>query len=172
MLARTSWLSNIMFKITLGLLEFPMVPTFTHPTRKKRHGHAYKFHQQRCCTGRRQDAFNNLPAKIVSASSVKSFKTLMDAHCQSLFPEVPIPSTHADPHPYEPSHIPPPLHLVVYSSPYCFVNQYNWFDSTTSVNNKANSPSQWIFSRWKIKWTWKQRNCSSSLEDQTFRLLH
>ncbi len=33
-----------MFKINHGLLEFPMASTFTHPTRKGLHGHAYKFH--------------------------------------------------------------------------------------------------------------------------------
>ncbi len=31
-----------------------------------------------------------LPAEIVNASSVKSFKALLDARWQSLFPEVPI----------------------------------------------------------------------------------
>ncbi len=88
-----------MFKITHGLLEFPMAPTFAHPTRKRIRGHAYKFHQQRCCTRRRQFAFtirtvpfwNKLPAEIVNAASVKTrFKTLLGAHSQSLFPEVPI----------------------------------------------------------------------------------
>ncbi len=87
-----------MFKITHGLLEFPMASTFAHPTRKGLCGHAYKFHQQRCCTRRRQFAFqiravpfwNKLPAEIVNASSVKYIKTLLDAHWQSLFPEVPI----------------------------------------------------------------------------------
>ncbi len=45
------------------------------------------FHQQRCCTRRSQFAFtiravpflNKLPAEIVNASSVKSFKALLDA---------------------------------------------------------------------------------------------
>ncbi len=46
-----------MFKITHGLLEFPMASIFAHPTRKGLYGHAYKFHQQRCCTRRRQFAF-------------------------------------------------------------------------------------------------------------------
>ncbi len=85
-----------MFKITHGLQEFPMESTFTHPTRKGLRGHAYKFHQQRCCTRRRQYAFsiravpfwNTLPDEIVNTSSVKSFKTLLDAHWQSLFPEI------------------------------------------------------------------------------------
>ncbi len=36
-----------MFKITYGLLEFPMKSTFTHPR-----GHTYKLHQQRCCAHR------------------------------------------------------------------------------------------------------------------------
>ncbi len=46
-----------MFRITHGLLEFPVASTFAHPTRKGLRGHAYKFHQQRCCTCRRQFAF-------------------------------------------------------------------------------------------------------------------
>ncbi len=87
-----------MFKTTQGLLEFPMVSTFAHPTRKRLRGHAYKFHQQRCCTRHRQIAFtnravpfwSNLPAEIEKAFSVKSFKTFLGAHWQSLFPEVPI----------------------------------------------------------------------------------
>ncbi len=87
-----------MFKITVGLLEFPMESTFTHPTRTGLHGHAYKFHQQRCRTHRRQYAFsiwavpflNKLLAEIVNASSVKSFKTLLDKNWVSLFPNVPI----------------------------------------------------------------------------------
>ncbi len=87
-----------MFKITHGLFEFPTASTFAHPTRKGLRGHAYKFHQYRCCTRRHQFAFtiravpfwNKLPAEIVNASSVKSFKTLLDAHWQSLFPEVSI----------------------------------------------------------------------------------
>ncbi len=86
------------FKITHGLLEFPIAYNFAHPTHKGLRGHAYKFHQQRCCTRYRQFAFtiravpfwNKLPAGIVGASSVKSFKTALDAHWQSLFPEVSI----------------------------------------------------------------------------------
>ncbi len=77
-----------MFKIIHGLLEFPMASTFVNPTRQGLRGHAFKFHQQRCCTRRRQFAFtiravpflNKLPAEIVNASSVKSFKALLDAH--------------------------------------------------------------------------------------------
>ncbi len=76
-----------MFNITPGLLELPMASTFAHPTRKGLRGHAYKFHHQRCCTRRRQFAFTiravpfwkKMPAAIVSLSSVKSFKTLLDA---------------------------------------------------------------------------------------------
>ncbi len=34
------------FKITHGLLEFPMASTFANPTRKGLRGHAYKFHKQ------------------------------------------------------------------------------------------------------------------------------
>ncbi len=87
-----------MFKITHGLLGFPMASTFAHPTRKGLRGHAYKFHQQRCCSHRRQLAFtiravpfwNKLPAEIANAFSVKSSKALLDAHWQSLFTEVPI----------------------------------------------------------------------------------
>ncbi len=67
-------------------------------TRQGLRGHAFKFHQQRCCSRRRQFAFtfravpfwNKLPAEIINASSVKSFKALLDARWQSLFPEVPI----------------------------------------------------------------------------------
>ncbi len=89
---------NSMFKITHGLLEFPMESTFTHPADKGLRGHAYKVHQQRCCTHRRQFAFstravqfwNKLLAAIVNASLVKSFKATLDAHWQSLFPEEPI----------------------------------------------------------------------------------
>ncbi len=87
-----------MFKITHGLLKFPMASTFVYPTRQGLRGHAFKFHQQRCCTRRRQFAFtirvvpfwNNLPADIVNASSVKFFNALLDACWQPLFPEVPI----------------------------------------------------------------------------------
>ncbi len=87
-----------MLKITHGLLEFPMAPTFAHPTRKELRGLAYTFHQRRCCTRRRQFAitiravlfWNKLQADIVNASSVESFKTLLDAHWKSQFPEVPI----------------------------------------------------------------------------------
>ncbi len=38
-----------MFKITHGLLKFPMASTFAHPTLKGIRGHPYRFHQQRCC---------------------------------------------------------------------------------------------------------------------------
>ncbi len=85
-----------MLKIAHGLLEFPMASTFAHPIRKGLRGPTYKF-QQRCCTRRRQFAFtiravpcwNKLLAEVVNVSSVKSFKTLLDARWQSLFPEVP-----------------------------------------------------------------------------------
>ncbi len=81
-----------------GLLDFPMATTFVYPTRQGLRGHAFKFHQQRCCTRRRQFGFtiravpfwNKLPDEIVNASSVKSFKALLDARWQSLFPEVTI----------------------------------------------------------------------------------
>ncbi len=87
-----------MFKITHGLLEFHMASTFVYPTRQGLRVHTFKFHQQRCCTRRHRFAFtiravtfwNKLPAEIVNASSVKSFKALLDARWQSLFPEVPI----------------------------------------------------------------------------------
>ncbi len=80
-----------MFKISHGRLEFPIESTFTQPTRKGLRGRVYKFHQQRC---RRQFAFtiltvpfwNKLPFAMDNASSVKSFKALLDAHWQSLFP--------------------------------------------------------------------------------------
>ncbi len=87
-----------MFKITHGLLEFPMASTFVNPTRQGLRGHAFKFHQQRCCKRRRQFAFtiraapvwNKLLAEIVNASSVKSFQAHLDARWQFLVPEVPI----------------------------------------------------------------------------------
>ncbi len=84
-----------MFKITHGLLEFPMESTFTHPSREVLRGHAYKFHQQRCCrqfdfTIRFVLFWNKRPAKIANEFSVKSFRALLDSHWQSLFTEVPI----------------------------------------------------------------------------------
>ncbi len=87
-----------MFKIIHRLLDFPMSFTFAHPTHKGLRGHAQQFHQQRCCTCRHQFTFtiravhfgNKLKAEIVKASSVKSFKTLPEAHWQSLFSEEPI----------------------------------------------------------------------------------
>ncbi len=85
-----------MFKITHGLLEFPMASTFVYPTRQGLRGHTFKFHQQLCCARRRQFAlsigavhFGKKPPGEM-ASSVKSFKALLDARWQSLFPEVPI----------------------------------------------------------------------------------
>ncbi len=96
-----------MFKITHGLQEFAMASIFVYRTRQGLRGHAFKFHQQRCCTRRRQFAFtiravpfwNKLPAEIVNAFSVKSFKTLLDARWPSLFPDVPTlptpPTTHS-----------------------------------------------------------------------------
>ncbi len=75
-----------------------MASTFAHPTRKGLRGHAYKLHQQGRCTRPRQLAltiravpfWNKLLDEKVNASSVKSFKTLLDAHRQFLFPEAPI----------------------------------------------------------------------------------
>ncbi len=66
------------FKVTHGLPEFPMSSTFAHPTHNEVGRHAYKFHQQWCCTRRHQFAFtiravlfcNNLQAEVVNASSV------------------------------------------------------------------------------------------------------
>ncbi len=46
-----------MFKFTHRLLEFPMASTFVYPTCQGLRGHAFKFHQQRCCTRRRQFTF-------------------------------------------------------------------------------------------------------------------
>ncbi len=88
----------VMFKITHGLLKFPMASAFAHQTRQGLRGHAYKFHHQRCCTDCRQFTctiravpfWNKLPAEIVNASSVKFFKTHLHVHWQSLFHEVPI----------------------------------------------------------------------------------
>ncbi len=130
----------VMFKITHGLLEFPMASTYTHPTREGLRGHAYKFHQQRCCTRRRRFAYtirpvpfwNKLSAEIVNASSVKSFKILPGTHCQSLFPKIPIQlksnhnplpqhiSAHVEnSHPNDPSHITHPptwLYIIVFTA--------------------------------------------------------
>ncbi len=69
-----------MFKITHGLLEFPMAPAFAYPTRQGLRGHVF--------TIRAVPFWSKRPAEIVNASSVKSFKALLDAHWQS--PEVPI----------------------------------------------------------------------------------
>ncbi len=63
-----------MLKITHGRLEFPMASSFVYPARQRLRGHAYKFHQQRCCIRRRQFAFTigavpfwkKLPTEIVS----------------------------------------------------------------------------------------------------------
>ncbi len=128
-----------MFKFTHGLLA----STFVYPTCLGLRGHAFRFHQQRCCTRRRQFAFtiravpfcNKLPAEIVSSSSVKSFKALLDARWQFLFPEVPIlptsshipfsqhTSTHAKTHTRMTLPMYPHHRLVVYSNLYCFVDQ-------------------------------------------------
>ncbi len=72
-----------MFKITHGLLEFPVESTFTHPTLKGLRDQAYKFHQQPV------PFLNKLPTEVVNASSVKPIKTLLNANWQSLFPKVP-----------------------------------------------------------------------------------
>ncbi len=129
-----------MFKITHGLLKFPMESAFTHPPHKGLRDHTYKFHQQSFCTRRRQYAFaipavpfrNKLLAKIVNASSVKPFKiswTSSDSPCSPKYPfNTPPPTTQSlstlthvkNSHPNDHSHIPPPPHLVVYSSPNCF----------------------------------------------------
>ncbi len=86
-----------MFKLTHGLLEFPMASTFAYQIRKGIRGHAYKYHQQRFCTHRRQSAFTIrafglILEQIVNTSSMKSFKTL-------LFPKYPSnpppPTTHS-----------------------------------------------------------------------------
>ncbi len=66
------------FKITHGLLEFPMSSTFEHPTHKEIGRQAYKFHQHWCCTRSRQFAFiiravpfcNEQQTEIVNAPSV------------------------------------------------------------------------------------------------------
>ncbi len=63
-----------MFKITHGLLEFPIESIFTYPVRKGLQDHACKFRQQGCCTRRRQFSFtilavsfwNKMPAEIVT----------------------------------------------------------------------------------------------------------
>ncbi len=65
--------------------------SFCCPHRSGLHGHAFKVHQQRCKTRRRQHGFrvrmvpywNKLPEKIVNASSVETFKLRLDAEWQS-----------------------------------------------------------------------------------------
>ncbi len=69
-----------MFTITHCLLEFPMAPTFIYPTHQELRGHA--FHQQRCCTSRRQFAF--------TIQAVLFWNNILHAHWQSLLPKVPI----------------------------------------------------------------------------------
>ncbi len=71
-----------MFKITHGLLKFPMASTFVYLTRQGL--------RSRVVTIRAVPFLNKLPVEIVNTSSVKSFKALLDARWQSLFPEVPI----------------------------------------------------------------------------------
>ncbi len=80
-----------MFKITHGFLEFRMASTFQHPTRKGLHLQVPPTAMLYAPSPNRAVPFRNkLPAEIANASSVKSFKALLDAHWQSLFPEVPI----------------------------------------------------------------------------------
>ncbi len=87
-----------MLKITRGVLKFAIESIFTHPTRTRLRAHAYRLNQLGCCAHRRQYAFtiraaplwNKLPADVANASSVKSFKTLLDAKWLSMFLEVPV----------------------------------------------------------------------------------
>ncbi len=87
-----------MYKIMHGLLNFPCDAAFAAPTCIGLRGHTLKIHQQRCKTRRRQHAFsarvvpywNKLPEDIVTATSVETFKSRLDAQWQSLFPEVPL----------------------------------------------------------------------------------
>ncbi len=72
-----------------------MASTFVYPTHQGLRGHAFEFHLSDAVRAFAKFAFtiqavpfwNKLPAEIVNASSVKSFKA---PHWQSLFPEVPI----------------------------------------------------------------------------------
>ncbi len=82
-----------MFKIAHGLLEFAMESTFIHPIRKGLRGHAYKFRHQGCCTRRRQFTLTIRAVPFWNASSVKSSKTLLDAHCSPKYPSKPPPPT-------------------------------------------------------------------------------
>ncbi len=76
-----------MYKIMHGLLDFPCDAVFAAPTRIGLRGHALKIHHQRCKTRRRQHAFsvrvvpyrNKLPEDIVTATSVETFKSRLDA---------------------------------------------------------------------------------------------
>ncbi len=87
-----------MYKIMHGLLDFPCDADFAAPTRIGLRGHALKIQQQRCKTRRRQHAlsvrvvpyWNKLPEDIVTATSVETFKSRLDAEWRSLFSEVPL----------------------------------------------------------------------------------
>ncbi len=93
-----------MFKITHGLLEFPMASTFVIPPHQGLRGHAFKFHQQRCCTRRRQFAFtiravpfwNKLPAEIVNASPKFRFHQLIGLSFSPIGVVSPVRSTCID----------------------------------------------------------------------------
>ncbi len=87
-----------LYKIMHGLLDFPCDAVFAAPTRIGLRGHTLKIHQQLCKAHRRQHAFsvrvvpywNKVPEENVTATSVETFKLLLDAQWQSLFPEVPL----------------------------------------------------------------------------------
>ncbi len=128
-----------MFKITHGLLEFPMASTFVYPTRQGLRGHTFKFHQQRCCSRRRQFAFTIRAVpfwrdsqRIVGEifQGTPGCPLAVPVHdgptrLTHLLPQ-PIPSAHIDPR--KNSHlmtllIYPHHPLVVNNSLYCSVDQ-------------------------------------------------
>ncbi len=79
--------SDLLYKITHGLLDFPCDAVFTAPTRIGLRGHTFKIRQQRCKNRRRQYVFgirvvphwNKLSEEIVNASSVETSKFRLDA---------------------------------------------------------------------------------------------
>ncbi len=89
----------------------PPESIFIHP---RLSSHNFKFHRHRCYTHRHQYAFSvrsvpfwkKMPTEIVNASTVKSFKALLDSNWRSLFPEVQYkPRTHISHFPCIPDRI-------------------------------------------------------------------
>ncbi len=90
-----------MFKIIHYPLKFSMESISTPPTHTEVLHRAYKFQRRQYAASIRAVPFwNILPAEIVNASSVKSFKTFLEANWLSLLPEAPVqPSVALNPFP-------------------------------------------------------------------------